>query len=269
MPSSGFHITFVSAVNSREVLAQNLLASPCLRSTGRHEVLIQENYPSASAAYNDALRKAANELIVFVHQDVFLPDAWLSQVEESLRCLEEKDPDWGVAGCWGARADGDLCGHIYSSGLGVLGREFKQPVPVQTLDEIVLIFRRASGFTFDETLPHFHFYGTDICMKAAERGLQCYAISAFCIHNTRQILRLPDEFYTCYAHVKRTWKKRLPIQTSCIRISRFDAEMRVRKLEEVCRHGLPGGRQPAPRGMDPQRILKDLEARQMIMVRSQ
>jgi len=57
-------------------------------------------------------------------------------------------------------------------------------VTVQTLDEIVLIFRRDSGLSFDETLPHFHFYGTDICMRAAEQGRQCYAISAFCVHNT-------------------------------------------------------------------------------------
>src|ERR1039458_7283409 len=107
---TNFDVTFVAAVNSREVLEQNLLASPCLRSTSRHEILIQEHYASASAAYNDALRKAANNLIVFVHQDVFLPDAWLSQLGENLRRLEEKDPDWGVVGCWGARADGELCG---------------------------------------------------------------------------------------------------------------------------------------------------------------
>jgi hypothetical protein len=266
---TNFDVTFVAAVNSREVLEQNLLASPCLRSTSSHEILIQEHYASASAAYNDALRKAANNLIVFVHQDVFLPDAWLSQLGENLRRLEEKDPDWGVVGCWGARADGELCGHIYSSGLGVLGQEVEQPVTVQTLDEIVLIFRRDSGLSFDETLPHFHFYGTDICMRAAEQGRQCYAISAFCVHNTRQLLTLPDEFYACYSHIKRSWRRRLPIQTSCIRISRFDSEVYVRKLEEVYRNRFPRARKAASRCTDPQRILEELEAQQRIMVRSQ
>jgi len=28
------------------------------------------------------------------HQDVFLPDAWLSQLGENFAPLEEKDPDW-------------------------------------------------------------------------------------------------------------------------------------------------------------------------------
>jgi Glycosyltransferase like family len=257
--SPDFHVTFVVAVNSREVLEQNLLASPCLRSGGGHQILIQENYSSAAAAYNDALPKAVNNLIVFIHQDLFLPSGWLSQVEENLRRLEEKDPGWGVAGCWGARADGELCGHVYSSGWGVLGREFDQPAPVQTLDEIVLIIRKDSGLSFDETLPHFHFYGTDICMQAASRGRGCYAISAFCIHNTRQLLNLPEQFYNCYAHVKRVWKDRLPIQTSCIRISLFDTEVYRRRLEDFCRAAFLHSRQPADRVMDPSRILKQLE----------
>ena len=266
--TSNLRATFVAAVNSREVLEQNLLASPCLKSKSGHEVLIQEHYASAAAAYNDALRKAANNLIVFVHQDVFLPDAWLSQLEANLQRLEEKDPGWGVIGCWGARADGELCGHIYSSGLGVLGRAVDQAVAVQTLDEVVLIVRRDSGLSFDETLPHFHFYGTDICMRAAEQGRRCYAISAFCIHNTRQLLRLPDEFYACYAHVKRSWKSRLPIQTSCIRVSRFDSEVYVRRLEDLYRHGFPGGRKAAPRIANPQRLFEDLEPERELRVRT-
>ena len=257
--SKTFHVTFVVATNNSEVLERNLLASPDLRSGGGHQILIQENYSSATGAYNEGIKKAINNVIVFVHQDLFLPEGWLSQVEENLRRLEEKDPDWGVVGCWGARADGKLCGHVYSSGLGVLGREFEQPTPVQTLDEIVLILRNDSALSFDETLPDFHFYGTDICMQAASRGLTCYVISAFCIHNTRQLLKLPEQFYNCYAHVKRVWKDRLPIQTSCIRISRFDSEVYRRRLEDFCRQAFPDNRQPAERVLDPSQILKQLE----------
>ncbi len=257
--SSGFQATFVVAANSRDVLEQNLLASPCLQSGSRQQILIQKNYSSAAIAYNGALQNAVNNLVVFLHQDLFLPNSWLAQLEDSLSRLEEKDPNWGVAGCWGARADGKLCGYIYSSGLDVLGEEFEQPIPVQTLDEIVLIVKKDSGLRFDDSLPHFHFYGADICMKAAARGRRCYAVSAFCIHNTHQLLTLPKEFYTCYRHVKTSWKERLPIQTSCIKISRFDGDLHRRKAKDFCRLIAPGKRLPALRVPDPMRILKNLQ----------
>lgn len=256
---SGLRTTFVVAVNSREVLEQNLLASPCLQDNAGHQFLIQENYKSAAAAYNDALEKASNNVIIFLHQDLFLPSGWLSQLEENLRYLEETDPAWGVLGCWGARADGQLCGHIYSSGLGILGAEFGQPVPIRTLDEIVLIFRKDSGLRFDEALPHFHFYGTDICMRAAEHGRRCYVVSAFCIHNTQQLLTLPKEFYACYKHMKQVWNSRLPIKTTCIEISRFDEDMLRRRAKQLCRRVLQRKLPPAsPRVPDPERILQIL-----------
>jgi hypothetical protein len=250
-------ITFVVAVNDRRVLEENLLASTCVHAP--HEVLIQEGFPSAALAYNDALLKATNNLIVFVHQDVFLPETWIGQLEESLEYLYQTDPSWGVLGCWGARADGSLLGHVYSSGLGVLGACLEHPERVQTLDEIVLICKKSSGLSFDARLPHFHFYGTDICMRAAARGLNCYAMSGFCVHNTRQILRLPREFYACYAHIKRSWKDRLPIQTSCIRITRCDIEVFRRKLEAFCRPAFLNSRMSAPRVTDPRQITKELE----------
>lgn len=252
-------ITFVVAVNNLEVLKRNLLASPCLQGETGHQILVQENYGSAAAAYNEGLRKAVNNVVVFLHQDLFLPRAWLAQLEKGLRQLEEMDSSWGVAGCWGARADGQLCGHIYSSGLGVLGREFECPIPVQTLDEIVLVLRKDSGLRFDDALPNFHLYGTDICMRAAIRGQRNYVISAFCIHNTRQLLALPEEFYGCYACIKRAWEKYLPIQTTCIKVSRFDADIHLRNAKELLRRVVPRKRRrPAERVSDPERILRTL-----------
>jgi hypothetical protein len=253
------HVTFVVAVNDREVLQQNLLASPCLRLPHGHQILIQEKFASAALAYNCGIRQAINDLIIFIHQDMYLPENWLWQVEKSLGHLSELDPDWGVVGCWGAGTDGRLRGHVYSSGLGVLGTEFDLPLPVQTLDEIVLIFRKSSSLSFDETLPHFHFYGTDICMKAAAQGLNCYVIPAFGVHNTRQLLTLPKEFYEGYAHEKRRWRDRLPIHTTCIRISRFNTEVYQRKMEGLIRFAFPDRRCPALRVVDPSKILQEFE----------
>jgi hypothetical protein len=79
-------------------------------------------------------------------------------------------------------------------------------------------------------LPHFHLYGTDICLEARARGLASYAFPGYCVHNTRQLLVLPRDFYRCYRYVKEKWRRYLPIRTPCITISRFDADRRWRRL---------------------------------------
>jgi Glycosyltransferase like family len=252
-------ITLVVAVNNRDILERNLLASPCFRSPLNHQILVQEGFSSAAEAYNDGLDRSTNELVIFAHQDVFLPEGWMARLDSALQHLERTDPAWGVLGCWGAKENGEYRGHVYSSGWGVLGEQFESPEPVQTLDEIVLIFKKRPKLLFDQHLPHFHFYGTDICMRAAKLGMKSYAMSAFCIHNTSQILRLSKDFYRCYCHIRRVWKDDLPIQTTCIRISRFNAHLYRRKLEECCLSHLRQKLSPVPRSIDPIRILKELE----------
>jgi glycosyltransferase involved in cell wall biosynthesis len=224
--------TFVCSVTSRAVLENNLLVSPCLGASQPHQILLQENFTSAAKAYNSALEKSDHDLVIFVHQDVIFPSAWLFQLQQAIRSLERTDPNWGVLGVFGKTANGSDVGHIYSNGLGIIGSPFQSAQPIQTLDEIVLIFRKSSGLKFDERLPHFHFYGAGICLAALEKGKQSYAIPAFCIHNTQFNLVLPEEFYASYRALKNISKKYLPIQTTCVRMTRFDSDMYRRRLRE-------------------------------------
>jgi hypothetical protein len=135
----------------------------------------------------------------------------------------------------------------------------EQPEPVQTLDEIVLIIRKSSGLRFDDQLPHFHLYGADICLRAAKMGRKSYAIPAFCIHNTQQNLILPREFYQCCMHIKRVWKDALPIQTTCMRLTRFNAPLYRRKLWEVYLR-IRGKQVGGTRTQDVQGLLRDFGA---------
>lgn len=241
------------------LLEANLLASPCLRECHPHEILIQEGFRSAATAYNDAMDRSSNDLIVFLHQDMILPDSWPEHLRSALEWLDAFDPNWGVLGCGGVDRKGQLWGHVYTSGEGILGRE-SHPILVQTLDEIVLILRKSSGLRFDERLPHFHFYGTDICLRAEQMGMKCYAISAFCIHNTHQSLVLPREFYESCRHIRRTWKQQLPIQTTCITITRFGFPIYIRRLRELylthVRRKTSGG----SRSTDTQALLQEAQA---------
>jgi hypothetical protein len=226
-------ITFAIAVNSREVFENNFMASPIFSGRHPHQILVQEGFGSATKAYNDAIDRSVNELIVFAHQDMIFPSSWLLDLEVTLALLRRTDPAWGVLGCYGETRNHGGRGYVYSGGLDVLGRPFDHPAPVQTLDEIVLVLRKSSGLRYDENLPHFHFYGADICLEAAARGMNSYAISAFCIHNTQQYYVLPKEFYESYRYLKRKWRKNLPIQTTCVRITKFDIPVYGRRIREA------------------------------------
>ena len=254
-------LTFVSAVNNRKLFEENFLSSPTLERLGDHEILVQEGFTSAARAYNDAIERSTNDLIIFCHQDILLPKPWIGQLEQALQCLEAEDPNWGVLGTYGNTSDGHGWGHVYSSGLGVIGEAPPRPVAVQTLDEIVLILRRSSGLRFDDSLPHFHFYGTDICLRAAKSGMRSYAIPAFCFHNTCQTLVLPKEFYECCRHVREVWKSYLPIQTSCIRITKFNLPVYARQIRECYLRHIRRKEYGGSRVQDPLVILGSLESK--------
>jgi hypothetical protein len=103
-------------------------------------------------------------------------------------------------------------------------------------------------------------YGVDICLAARRLGLQSYAIPAFCIHNTTQLLSLPKEFYLGYQHVKQKWRQYLPIYTSCIKITRFDRDMRERKLRHVVDKLLKRTKTPTARISDPRTLVPGMSA---------
>lgn len=252
------NFTIAVAVNSMEVLRRNLYLSPGISGDSRNQVVIKQTFPSASLAYNSAINEAENDILIFVHQDVYLPETWFSDLRRCLSYFKEEQINWGVLGCYGSKksAEGGL-GRVYTTGLGVHGKRIINPEPVETLDEIVLIIRKASGLRFDSSLPHFHLYGTDICMSAKDRGMNCYAIPAFCVHNTNQLLSLPKEFYDCYHYIKKKWGEFLPIYTSCMTISLFNEALYLRRLRELRQRALGIRRVPELRVDDPRTVLGD------------
>jgi len=252
------NFTIAVAVNDRETLRNNLYLSPGLTNGGRNEILIKENFKSASAAYNSAIDDASNDVIIFVHQDIYLPETWFPDLRRAISNLKDHKADWGVLGCFGSRraALGGL-GQVFTNGRGVHGNRIAVPEVVETLDEILLVLRKSSGLRFDPALPHFHLYGTDICMEARKRGMDSYAFQGFCVHNTNQLLHLPTEFYACYQYVRRKWKKYLPIYASCTKISRFNDELYLRRLRELGDRALGLHKQPKFRVSDPRNLLAD------------
>ena len=249
--------TLITAVNDEATLNSCLLSSPDVRFA--QDVLIQRGYTSAAEAYNAAIDKARTDLLIFVHQDMYLPEGWICRIQDEISVLSESDPNWGVLGVWGRRVSGEGFGFVYDGSWQiVLGNDFQGGMQVDSLDEVVLIFRKSVGIRFDSHIPGFHMYGTDICYEAKRRGRNCYAIAAFCIHNTRQYGFLPWQFWQSYLAMRRKWKSQLPIRTSCIKITKWCWPMLRWNLVRAINLMTGRDKPPTRRAEDPAKLYREI-----------
>jgi hypothetical protein len=208
------------ATNDEHLLNTCLLSSPDVGSAS--QVIVQRGYRSAALAYNGAIDAADSDIVVLAHQDVYLPPGWLGAMSRSLEWLEMHEIEWGVLGVCGLNQTGNWVGHVFCTGLMCpIGGPFAEPAGARTLDELLLIVRKPSGLRFDEALPGYHLYGTDICLEAAAMGLSNFAIPAFCIHNTNGYGMLPRDFWNNYLMLRKKWRSELPIKTPCTEITGF------------------------------------------------
>ena len=254
--------TIISAVNDDAVLKSCLLDSPGIKSAS--EVILQRGFSSAPRAYNEAIAKAKTDLLVFVHQDMYFPDGWIESVQRAIETLETKDPNWGVLGVWGTLDDVKRAGYLcWTGNAGMERPPFEGGQEVMSLDEVVLIFRKSSGLKFDEALPGYHMYGTDICLESQRQGRRTYAISAFCIHNTNIGGFLPGQFWKCYLFMRRKWKHALPFETPCITVT--DSYWPILHWNLVyIRDRMLGRRKPVQRVASPRAWYQELIANRRI-----
>ncbi len=206
-----FHV--YSVANDSTVLARDLQSSPDIAS-GTVPLSVLWNERSASEAYAREIAKATADILVFVHQDVYLPGGWVDRLARQLDQLQQIDPNWAVTGVFGVTHNRKFVGHAWDSGLGrVFGRPFTKPIRAASFDEAVLIIRRASNASFDSQMPTFHLYGTDIALSAEECGKSAYVLDLPVIHNSSPISRFGADYATAYRYLVRKWHDRLPWPT--------------------------------------------------------
>lgn len=216
-------IAIASASHNPAILKANLALSPCIAS-GAVPLHVVENAPSAAIAYNRALDAAgpdAADVVVLAHHDVYLPQGWERLLAARIAEVGATDPDWALIGAFGIGLDGAHLGPVWSSSLGmIVGRVPMHPMPVQGFDELLIVLRRSSGLRFDEALPGWHLYGTDIVQTARAAGRGAFAVGLPCIHNDAYHEALGPDFAECYRFMQRKWSAVLPIRTPITKISR-------------------------------------------------
>jgi len=237
-------LSIVVALNDRPEFERHVEASP-LFTGGRHQWIVLDNTADRISTdicriYAEGQAEAEGELIIFAHQDVFFPPGWEQDLAAALARLAEIDPDWGVIGSVGVAADPACSGARRLVGHWCDPRGYQRlgplPAAVQSLDELWLGIRRASGLRFDESLPGFHCYGMDLCLTAEARGLGCHAIDAFVWHKYRgpdgallehpaaspKITRRKGEAFAAevqpgYRYVGEKWRARIPFLSTSMR----------------------------------------------------
>lgn len=224
-------LCIVVACNSDAILQNNLLRSEMV-STGIVPVSVIRNAASAAIAYNSGLDNTTAPFVIFAHQDVYFPPGWESRLSKAIAEVERLDPNWALIAPFGMSEDGsEHRGDVWTTSLGAqVGRSAQRPVRAQGFDELAMVLRRASGLRFDEQLPCFHFYGTDIVQTARTTGHGAYVVDLPLVHNDGFHGRLGSDFTTAYHYMRRKWRRNLPLRTSVLWIDRFGCALYAYQL---------------------------------------
>ncbi len=223
VPASTRGITFVVPVNNSRQLADNLMASPIFRS-GRHEVVRVTGAGNAAQALAACMQRAAerNDIVVQIHQDVYLPEGWDDRLIAGLAAAEAIHGPVGVAGVFGVVAGPyggfERAGRVVDR-LTLLATPHALPAAAVSLDELLLVFPRPNGEVpkLNEELG-FHFYGSDACLAARAAGKAVVIVDAPCLHNSKSSYVLDESFYRSAAIFSGRWKAELPYATTCVQI---------------------------------------------------
>ena len=224
-------LSFVTCASNPEVLTQRLLASPCLRQGG-WPLAVNFNNTSAAQGFNAAMTAMqgtadARTWLVWVHQDVFLPEGWDKRFCLALDAALQTFPKLAVAGVYGlvgAGAAAKRAGHVLDRGR-LLREGALMPCLVDSLDELLFAVRVDSQLSLDPALG-FDFYATDLVLQAQQQGGQCAVLDACCEHwsDTPASGAVPPAVVQRIKQsaqvFERKWAGKLPISTPCFEIAK-------------------------------------------------
>lgn len=222
----------VCAVSSTATLEAHLLQShDALRTWTELRTVHQAS--SAAAAFNPVLEElshreeAAHRWVLWVHQDVRLPEGWVAQFLAALQAAQERWPLLRVAGIYGLTEWGDAArraGALWDRGTW-MEEPTDLPCLASSLDEVLVAVRADSGLRWDPALG-FDLYATDVCLQAREAGQLAAVLRAPCFHgsSTPRQGELPTTVWQRIAqsaeHFERKWSHVLPVFTPCFEIRR-------------------------------------------------
>lgn len=235
-PSSVRKMTFVTYSSEYGVIQTNLLSSQAfLREESKHELLRYD--PKGKlllpAAYRDGLKRAANDIVVFIHPDSYLPPFWEERIEQRIQDVEKFDKNWAFL----ANACVDGPSAYCDNGFATCRMNNPDPKkPCRFPDENIIIVNRRSQISWDEKYPSHHAFGALMWLETESRGLKGYGVNhAISFHKWKAEngklldIKAQDSWFQVYQREKpmverklvkyfaKHWKKYLPITTLTFR----------------------------------------------------
>lgn len=203
--------SIICCSNDLAVLNKNLLSN---YDVFNHDLIVKFFPKNICAAYNAAAAIAQGDYLIFVHQDICLPESFFADLSESIDKMSSMI--WGIAGAAGRDCEGVYWGWCNDRG-DLWGSPKDLPKEVQTLDEMILIVPKDvfKLVRFDENIKNQHLFGTDLCLQISAHGLPSYAINCFCFHNSKMSYTIGKDFFDTASYLRKKWNYRLPIYSTC------------------------------------------------------
>lgn len=233
-------LSFAVCVSDTEILTANLMLSPCLTHDSDHQLILVHNCRNAAEGFNRGMTLASGDIIVFVHQDVFLPAGWDKRfisgfVEARNQMSAEVVGVYGLSAPKGGGKPLQL-GMVNDRGKWLRGT-MPLPARAQSLDELLFAVPRGSSLKLDPDLG-FDLYAIDLVLQAEARGGCGAVVEAPCEHRSSlPRAKIPrstiERFRKSALAFEQKWASRLPLETPCIK---FDASRPVaERIEEIIR----------------------------------
>lgn len=181
---SVFPISFVVLATDRVVLADNLMSSAIFKGQHPHQILVLEAQTSVGEALENGIQQAQHAWVVYVHQDVYLPQGWDQRFCQQVTEAASQVAQAGLFGVYGiqrrntgSRLHGTLMDRQWHKQEG-------GPFPrrVDALDDVLIGFKKADFPTAHPGIPAMTCVA-DLVSVYQETGRCAVVVEALCFHN--------------------------------------------------------------------------------------
>jgi hypothetical protein len=169
-------------------------------------------FSSAGAALNDGARRARHDVVVFVHQDVYLHS--LVALEMAAAALQN-DPETGLVGAVGITASGSVTG-VVRDRVVMIGAPSSPSAKVDSVDEVLFMIERDR--VLEEPISEhpdlaWHAYAVEYGARVRAQGLRITTHDLTLTHNsmTTNLDRLAEAHH----RVAELYPDLLPVRTTC------------------------------------------------------
>jgi hypothetical protein len=181
---------------------------------------VNATFPSAGAALNHGVSLAKNDVVVFVHQDVFL---------HSLTALKQAGSQlladgFGLLGAIGIDSSSQMVGRIRDRVL-LVGDAVTRPTDVDSVDEVLFMVPRAQLLSDPLTESHelaWHGYAVEYGLRVRSKGLRTGVADIPLTHNS--LSTNIDRLDVAHRAIAARYSDLLPVWTTCGIITRESAK---------------------------------------------